>query len=55
MSPAPTMFRLDDDVRQAMESLKERDGIPYNTQANHALREWLTAKGVMTAKKSQKK
>ena len=48
----PTTFRLDDDVAEAMEALKERDGIPFNAQANRALREWLEQKGVL--KKTKK-
>jgi hypothetical protein len=54
MTPAPTMLRLDDDVREAMETLKDRDGIPYNTQANKALRAWLEQKGVLVKKASKK-
>lgn len=30
-----------------METLKERDGTPFNVQANKALREWLEQKGVL--------
>ena len=47
MTAAPTMFRLDDDLREGMESLKKRDGVPFNAQANLALREWLKRKGVL--------
>jgi hypothetical protein len=54
MTPAPTMFRLDDDVREGMETLKDRDGIPFNTQANKALREWLERKGVLKTKPAKK-
>ena len=53
MTPAATMFRLDDEVREAMEAVKDQDGIPFNVQANKALREWLERKGALkkTAKK----
>ncbi len=39
--------------REAMESLKKRDGVPFNAQGNLALREWLQQKGVL--KKPAKK
>ena len=47
MTTPPTMFRLDEDIRKAMEALKDRDGVPFNTQANKALREWLQQKGML--------
>jgi hypothetical protein len=47
------MVRLDDDIREAMEELKDRDGVPFNKQANKALRAWLEQKGVL--KKTPKK
>ena len=34
-------------VSLVMEALKERDGTPFNVQANKALREWLERKGVL--------
>jgi hypothetical protein len=30
-----------------MEALKDRDGVPFNTQVNKALRAWLEQKGVL--------
>ncbi len=54
MVKPPTMFRLDDDIREAMEALKELDGTPFNTQANKALREWLERKGVLKKKPAKK-
>lgn len=53
MTQPPTTFRLDDDIRDAMAALKERDGVPFNEQANRALRMWLEQKGVL--KKQPKK
>ena len=53
MAKAPTMFRLDDDVREAIESLKKRDGVPFTAQVNLALRDWLRKTGVL--KKPAKK
>jgi len=51
---AVTTFRIDDDLRTAMDVLKERDGIPYSEQIRRALRMWLESKGVET-KPEQKK
>ena len=42
-----TTFRVDDDLLEAMEALKERDGIPISEQMRRALRAWLEAKGVI--------
>jgi hypothetical protein len=48
-----TTFRIDDDLLEAMEFLKERDGIPYSEQLRRAMREWLEKKGAL--KKPAKK
>lgn len=42
-----TTFRVDEDVQQAMDVLKERDGIPYSEQIRRAVRLWLEDKGVL--------
>ena len=42
-----TTFRIDDDLLEAMEALKERDGIPLSEQMRRALRPWLESKGVI--------
>ena len=47
MTQPPTTFRLDDDVREGMQALKDRDGIPFNEQANRAIRAYLESKGVL--------
>lgn len=44
-------FRPDGDILEAMESLKDRDGIPYSEQIRRALREWLHGKGVLKTRK----
>jgi hypothetical protein len=42
-------FRPDDDILEAMEILRDRDGVPFSQQIRRALREWLESKGVMKA------
>jgi hypothetical protein len=53
VAPATT-FRLNDDIREAMDTLKEHDGIPINTQANHAIRAYLEHRGVPKKKPAKK-
>lgn len=43
----PLAFRPDDDLLEAMEALRERDGVPYSEQIRRALRAWLEQKGVL--------
>jgi len=40
-------FRPDDDVYNAMEALKDRDGIPFSEQIRRALRAWLQSKDLV--------
>jgi hypothetical protein len=40
-------FRPDEDLIEAMERLRKDEGVPFSQQIRRALREWLTAKGVM--------
>jgi len=40
-------FRIDADIHEAMDSLKDRDGIPYSEQIRRALRAWLESKDVL--------
>ena len=40
-------FRPDDDIMEAMELLRQRDGVPFSEQIRRSLRPWLQAKGVM--------
>ncbi len=42
-------FRPDEDILEAMNSLRERDGVPFSEQMRRALRQWLLSKGVMKA------
>jgi hypothetical protein len=43
--------RLDDDILEGLQRLKERDGVPISEQVRRALREWLEMRGVMGAEK----
>ena len=40
-------FRPDNDTFEAMEGLRERDGVPFSEQIRRALRAWLESKGAM--------
>jgi hypothetical protein len=49
MSPSDRVvtFRPDEDVLKAMETLREREGVPYSQQIRRALRQWLESKGAL--------
>jgi hypothetical protein len=40
-------WRLPYDISEAMQELKERDGVPLNEQLRRALRAWLQQRGVL--------
>ncbi len=40
-------FRVDPDLLEGMERLKDRDGMPLSEQIRRALRPWLEGKGVL--------
>lgn len=47
MSPkTPATYRIDPELIDAMNALKERDGIPISEQVRRALRVWLESKGM---------
>ena len=39
-------FRLDDDLREGLEAIWQRDGIARSEQVRRAIRAWLQGKGV---------
>lgn len=39
------LFRYDDAIRQAMETIKDRDGASFHEQLRRALMAWLASKG----------
>jgi len=48
-----TTFRIPDDLLEAMQALKQRDGMPFSEQIRRALRPWLESKGVMKAERKR--
>lgn len=46
-------FRPDNDTFDAMEFLRDRDGVPFSEQIRRALRAWLESKKVMKAKRKR--
>ena len=40
------VFRYDDPIRQGLETIKERDGMPFHEQVKRAVLMWMAAKGV---------
>ena len=48
MSPkTTTAFRLDDELLEAMRTVKATEGIPLTTQIEMAVREWLAKRGAV--------
>jgi hypothetical protein len=41
-------FRLDEDLRDGLEAVWQREGIPPSEQVRRAIREWLKSKGIKT-------
>jgi ribbon-helix-helix CopG family protein len=39
-------FRLEDELLEALQMVKERDGIPVTEQVRRAVRMWLDTKGI---------
>jgi predicted DNA-binding protein len=50
-----TTMRIDDELLEGLEALKERDGIPVSEQVRRAIRAWLDAKGVRVKKSERKR
>ena len=51
MSPlVSTTFRLESELIQALQELKERDGVPATETVRRAIRAWLDQKGVEVQK-----
>ena len=46
-------FRPDDDIWEAMEALRTRDGAPFSEQIRRSLRPWLQSKRVMKAERKR--
>jgi hypothetical protein len=41
-----TNFRLDDELLEALQLVKDRDGIPISEQVRRAIRQWVEQRGV---------
>jgi hypothetical protein len=41
-----TNVRLDDELIEVLQTIKERDGIPISEQIRRAIRDWAEARGV---------
>jgi predicted DNA-binding protein len=50
-----TAFRLPADILDAMQRIKEQDGMPQSEQVRRALREWLGNRGALKSAKGGKK
>jgi hypothetical protein len=42
----PTTFRLETEIMDALQAIRERDGIAVSEQVRRALKEWIAQKGV---------
>ena len=50
-----TNFRIDPDIMERLQRIKERDGIPLSEQVRRALRIWLNEKGVVPEQTERKR
>lgn len=41
-------FRLEEEILEALQAIRERDGISVTEQVRRALKTWIAAKGVTT-------
>ena len=46
MTPRPTTVRLEEELLDALQEVKDRDGIPITEQVRRAIRTWLEERGV---------
>ena len=42
----PATFRLETEIMEALNAIRERDGVAVSEQVRRALRQWIEAKGV---------
>jgi len=50
-----TNFRLEDELLEALQRIKDRDGIPISEQVRRALRAWIEQKGETFEKAERKR
>jgi hypothetical protein len=48
-----TAFRIDPEILDGLQAVKERDGIPVSEQVRRALRTWLEEKGVQKTERKR--
>jgi hypothetical protein len=41
-----TNFRLEEELLEALQLIRDRDGIPVSEQVRRAIKEWIDSKGV---------
>ncbi len=41
-----TNFRIDSELLEAMEGIRQRDGVPVSEQVRRAIQDWLKKRGV---------
>lgn len=46
MTLKPTTFRLETEILEALDAIRERDGVSVSEQVRRALKQWIAAKGV---------
>jgi Ribbon-helix-helix protein, copG family len=48
-------MRIDDELLDGLQQLKDRDGIPVSEQVRRAIQAWLESKGVRRAKTERRR
>ncbi len=51
----PANFRLEEELLEALQQIKDRDGIPVSEQVRRALQAWIALKGVNVQKPARKR
>lgn len=51
----PTNIRIDEELIDAMQSIRDRDGIPVSEQVRRAIQAWVETKGVIVKKADRKR
>lgn len=48
-------YRIPEELLQALQEIKERDGIPVSEQVRRALAAWVEARGIAPSAKTERK
>jgi hypothetical protein len=51
----PATFRLEEEILEGLQDVKERDGLPVTEQVRRALTAWLESRGVKLKKSDRKR